>query len=96
MVPDDFQIGLQPGLRFCCLRYYCCQSKGPAELLQYILKIDTMARFNYLWICFIALAMTLTSCEVVGGIFKAGFWTAIIIVVIVVSLILWLLGKRRR
>ena len=55
-----------------------------------------MARFNYLWICFIALAMTLTSCDVIGGIFKAGFWSAIIIVVILVALILWLLGKRRR
>jgi membrane protein insertase Oxa1/YidC/SpoIIIJ len=69
---------------------------GPAKLLQYIPKTETMARFNYVWICFIALAMTLTSCDVIGGIFKAGFWTAIIIVVIVVALILWLVGKGRR
>jgi len=55
-----------------------------------------MARFNYLWICALAVAMTLSSCEVVGGIFKAGFWTAIIIIVIVVALILWLVGRGRR
>jgi hypothetical protein len=55
-----------------------------------------MKRINYLWLCFIAMAMTLTSCEVVGGIFKAGFWTAIIIIVLVVGLILWLVGRGRR
>ena len=75
---------------------FLAMTNSPAPLLQYFPKIDTMARFNYLWICFIALAMTLTSCDVIGGIFKAGFWSAIIIVVIVVALILWLLGKRRR
>lgn len=55
-----------------------------------------MKTFPYLWLCFIALAVTLTSCEVVGGIFKAGFWTAIIIVVVVIALILWLVGRGRR
>lgn len=54
-----------------------------------------MARLNYLWLCFFALAMTLSSCQVVGGIFKAGFWTAIIIIVIVVAIILWLVGRGR-
>lgn len=38
---------------------------------------------------------TLSSCEVVGGIFKAGFWTAIILIVVVVALILWIIGRRR-
>lgn len=38
--------------------------------------------------------MTLTSCEVVGGIFKAGFWTAIILIVLVVVIILWLVRRR--
>lgn len=55
-----------------------------------------MKRFNYLWLCFIAVAMTFTSCQVVGGIFKAGFWTAIIVIIIVVGLILWLVGRGRR
>ena len=39
------------------------------------------------------LATTLTSCELVEGIFKAGVWTGIIIVVIVLVLIIWLIAK---
>lgn len=37
--------------------------------------------------------MLLTSCEVIGGIFKAGVWSGIIIVVVVVALVLWILAK---
>ena len=59
-------------------------------------KTIDMKTFPYLWLCFIALAVTLSSCEVIGGIFKAGFWTAIIIVVVVIALILWLVGRGRR
>ncbi len=39
------------------------------------------------------LATTLSSCEIIGGIFKAGMWSGIIIVVIVLSLIIWLASK---
>jgi hypothetical protein len=39
------------------------------------------------------LLTTLSSCELVGGIFKAGFWTAIVVVVVVVGLIIFLLSK---
>lgn len=35
----------------------------------------------------------LSSCSVVGGIFKAGIWTGIIIVVLVVALIIWLFSR---
>jgi hypothetical protein len=44
----------------------------------------------------VMLAMGLTGCELVEGIFKAGFWTAIILVVIVVGIIIWLIGKARK
>ena len=37
----------------------------------------------------------LSSCELVGDIFKAGAYTAIIGIVIVVALVLWLLSKFR-
>lgn len=47
-----------------------------------------------IWLLVLGLAMTLSSCDLIGGIFKAGFWTAIIIIVIVVALILWLVGRR--
>ncbi|GAB4092690.1 phosphatidate cytidylyltransferase [Flaviaesturariibacter terrae] len=55
-----------------------------------------MKRNTSIWLFVTALAMTFTSCQVVGGIFKAGFWTAIILIVLVVGLILWLVGRGRR
>lgn len=39
------------------------------------------------------LATTLSSCELVEGIFKAGMWTGVILVVVVVALIIWLAAK---
>lgn len=41
----------------------------------------------------VASTTLLTSCEVIGGIFKAGVWSGIIVVVIVIALVLWLLSK---
>jgi hypothetical protein len=55
-----------------------------------------MKKNSSLWLFMVAMAMTLSSCEVIGGIFKAGFWTAIIVIVIVVALILWLVGRGRK
>ena len=40
-----------------------------------------------------ALALTLSGCEVIGGIFEAGVWSGIIVVVLVVGLALWLVRK---
>lgn len=39
------------------------------------------------------LATTLSSCELVEGIFKAGMWTGVILVVVVIVLIIWLAAK---
>jgi len=39
------------------------------------------------------LCSTLSSCELIQGIFKAGVWTGIIVVVVVVALIIWILAK---
>ena len=55
-----------------------------------------MKQINSIWFLALALMISLSSCEVVGGIFKAGFWTAIILVVLVVVLILWLFNRGRR
>jgi hypothetical protein len=55
-----------------------------------------MKQYSLLWMLAIATAMTLSSCEVVGGIFKAGMWVGILVVVAVVGLILWLVGRGRR
>jgi hypothetical protein len=55
-----------------------------------------MKKLSTIWLSVLAMAMTLSSCEVVGGIFKAGFWTAIILIVLVVVIILWLVNRGRR
>jgi len=39
------------------------------------------------------LCTTLTSCELIGDIFKAGMVTGIIVVVLVIALIIWLISK---
>lgn len=49
---------------------------------------------KYSALAFVALlATTLSSCELVEGIFKAGVWSGVIIVVIVLALIIWLVSK---
>lgn len=55
-----------------------------------------MNRLSYLLMLALGVSMTLTSCELVEGIFKAGFWTAIIVIVIVVALIGWIFSRFRR
>jgi len=40
--------------------------------------------------------MLLSSCEVVGGIFKAGVWVGVLAVAFVVIIILWLVGRARK
>ncbi|PST84204.1 hypothetical protein C7T94_05625 [Pedobacter yulinensis] len=39
------------------------------------------------------LLTTLSSCDLVQGIFKAGVWTGVILVVVVVALIIWLISR---
>ena len=43
----------------------------------------------------VLLAVVASGCAVVGGIFKAGFWSGIIIVVLSVAALLFLVGKAR-
>lgn len=39
------------------------------------------------------LMTTLSSCELIGGIFKAGVWAGVLMVVVVVGLVIFLLAK---
>ena len=55
-----------------------------------------MKQLSGIWLFIVAMAMTLSSCDLVGGIFKAGFYSAIIIIIIVVIIILWLVRRMRR
>lgn len=42
------------------------------------------------------LLVLFSSCEVVGGIFKAGFYTAIILGILLIVIIVWLLNRLKR
>lgn len=45
------------------------------------------------WFPLLALLLSLSSCKIIGGIFKAGVGTGIVLVVVVVALIVWILAK---
>lgn len=62
----------------------------------FFLNDELMKQYSLLGLLALATAVTLSSCEVVGGIFKAGMWVGILLVVLVVGLILWLIGRGRR
>lgn len=51
---------------------------------------------KYFSLIILFLSLTLTSCEVIGGIFKAGMWVGIIGVCLVVGLILFVVNKIKR
>lgn len=54
-----------------------------------------MKQYSLLWLLVTATALTLSSCQVIGGIFKAGVWVGILVVVLIVGVILWLVGRGR-
>jgi hypothetical protein len=41
----------------------------------------------------VMLFFLLSSCTVVGGIFKAGVWVGVLLVVVIVGIILWLVSR---
>ncbi|MFD1771848.1 hypothetical protein [Sphingobacterium suaedae] len=51
-----------------------------------------MKKFSFIALIVFA-TMTLTSCEVIEGIFKAGVWSGVILVVLVIALIIWIIAK---
>lgn len=42
---------------------------------------------------FLVIAVAFSSCQAIGDIFKAGVWSGIIIVVIIVALIIWIFSR---
>ncbi len=49
------------------------------------------AYLSYIFIFFVALG--LSSCEVIGGIFKGGMWTGVILVIGVIAVVIWALSR---
>ncbi len=50
---------------------------------------------NLLLLVSLVLIVFLPGCKVIGGIFKAGFWSAIILIVLVIALIGYGIAKMR-
>jgi hypothetical protein len=43
----------------------------------------------------LALSLSLTACEVIGGIFRAGFWVGAVIVLLIIAVIGWFISRGR-
>ena len=41
------------------------------------------------------MAVSLSGCAIAGGIFKAGMWVGIIVVVVILAVIAWIVSKAR-
>ncbi|MDQ6844710.1 MAG: phosphatidate cytidylyltransferase [Bacteroidota bacterium] len=44
----------------------------------------------------VLLIVTLSSCQAIAGVFKAGVWFGVIGVVVVIAIILWLINRARK
>ena len=51
-----------------------------------------MKKYSFLSML-VLVAVTFSSCQAIGDIFKAGAWTGIIVVVIIVVLVIWLFSR---
>jgi len=49
----------------------------------------------YLFVLSLISAVSLTGCEVIGDIFKAGVWTGVLLVVLVIGIIVWLVTRSK-
>ena len=49
-----------------------------------------------IWSVLVTCMLTLTSCEAIGGIFKAGVWTGFIIVAIIIAIIIFFISRRSK
>lgn len=73
-----------------------CFTGGNQAFITTLKNTDMKNLQAYFFAFMLILTMTLSSCDVIGDIFQAGMWTAVIIIVIVIALIMWLLRKIRR
>lgn len=55
--------------------------------------MKTQGAYLPLAILFFTLAPFLTGCEVIGGIFKAGMWTGVLVVAGIIALIIFIIAK---
>ena len=55
-----------------------------------------MKHTSFLLLLLLVVLLSLTGCEVIGGIFKAGVWVGILLVLVVLAGLFWIVGKLRR
>lgn len=55
-----------------------------------------MKKHFLLPIFFILLVTTLSGCEIIGDIFEAGVWVGVLVVVAIIGVIIWLIGRARK
>ena len=55
-----------------------------------------MKRFSLYYAAIVILAVTLTSCELVGDIFQAGMGVGIFLVIAILAVIIWIISRFRR
>ena len=52
---------------------------------------------QFITLSFLSMVLVMMSgCQVIGDIFKAGVWVGIIVVVVIIALVLWLIGKTKK
>jgi hypothetical protein len=44
----------------------------------------------------VSIVFTVSSCQAIADIFKAGVWVGVLLVVVVIGVIFWLVGKARK
>jgi len=54
-----------------------------------------MPRTSFLSIAAALALLSLQGCAIVGGIFKAGVWVGIVVVVLVLAVVFWIASKLR-
>lgn len=59
-------------------------------------NMKQLTNIFYSIIILLAITVSMTSCEAIAGIFKAGMWSGIIIVALIVGLILYFVSRSRK
>jgi Rrf2 family protein len=54
-----------------------------------------MKHFSYLFVLLLLSTLALTGCEAIGDIFKAGVWTGVLLVILVIGVIVWLVTRSK-
>ena len=50
-----------------------------------------MQRLNFVILSL--LMVSLSSCELIGGIFKAGVWTGLLLVAAIIAIVIWIISR---